>query len=93
MPSGLLPCEAQDTANIAKTISAGISKYMLVFAIISSCFTEGGWISLSDLRRFTEYSTSEPCDPLPDEWISHAADGWGQADLVSGGLNSNSHMQ
>jgi len=35
MPSGLLPCEAQDTANIAKKISAGISKYMLVFAISS----------------------------------------------------------
>jgi len=30
MPSGLSPCEAQDTANIAKTISAGISKYMVV---------------------------------------------------------------
>jgi hypothetical protein len=36
MPSGLLTCEAQDKANIAKTISAGISKYMLVLAIISS---------------------------------------------------------
>jgi hypothetical protein len=41
MPSGLLPCEAQDTANIAKTISAGIIKYMLVFAIISSTSVPG----------------------------------------------------
>jgi hypothetical protein len=41
MPSGLLPCEAQDTTNIAKTISAGISQYMLVFAIISSTSVPG----------------------------------------------------
>jgi hypothetical protein len=36
MPSGRLACEAQDMADISKKISAGISKYMLVLAIISS---------------------------------------------------------
>jgi hypothetical protein len=41
MPSGRLPCAAQDMANISKKISAGISKYMLVLAIISSTSVPG----------------------------------------------------
>jgi hypothetical protein len=41
MPSGLLPCEAQDKTNIAKKISAAISTYMLVLAIISSASVPG----------------------------------------------------